>query len=104
MPPSPRHTGPRRGEPKGFCFVEYSSVDEAAAAVEALHGRKLFGRPLRVRFQNERAAVAVAADFGPSEPASSTDIPSAEPPSALASVDEAALERRVAELKKKLAK
>lgn len=33
-----------------FCFVEYSNVDDAAKAIRALHGRKLYGRPLRVRF------------------------------------------------------
>ncbi|CAM9608815.1 unnamed protein product, partial [Laminaria digitata] len=42
--------GPRRGEPRGFCFVEYSNVEDAAKAIRALHGRKLYGRPLRVRF------------------------------------------------------
>ncbi|CAM9135331.1 unnamed protein product [Ectocarpus sp. 6 AP-2014] len=42
--------GPRLGEPRGFCFVEYSNVDDAAKAIRALHGRKLYGRPLRVRF------------------------------------------------------
>ncbi|CAM9097969.1 unnamed protein product, partial [Ascophyllum nodosum] len=44
------HVGPRRGEPRGFCFVEYSNVDEATKAIRALHGRKLYGRPLRVRY------------------------------------------------------
>ncbi|CAM9480351.1 unnamed protein product [Pylaiella littoralis] len=42
--------GPRRGEPRGFCFVEYSNCEDAAKAIRALHGRKLYGRPLRVRF------------------------------------------------------
>ncbi|CAM9503171.1 unnamed protein product, partial [Sphacelaria rigidula] len=43
-------TGPRRGEPRGFCFVEYSNAEDAGKAIRALHGRKLYGRPLRVRF------------------------------------------------------
>lgn len=30
--------------------MEYSNVDDAAKAIRALHGRKLYGRPLRVRF------------------------------------------------------
>ncbi|CAN0159254.1 unnamed protein product, partial [Hapterophycus canaliculatus] len=33
-----------------FCFVEYSNTQDAAKAIRALHGRKLYGRPLRVRF------------------------------------------------------
>lgn len=33
-----------------FCFVEYSNSEDAAKAIRALHGRKLYGRPLRVRF------------------------------------------------------
>lgn len=32
----PRHSQTR--EPRGFCFVEYSTTEEAAAAVKALHG------------------------------------------------------------------
>lgn len=37
-------------ETSSFCFVEYSNVEDAAKAIRALHGRKLYGRPLRVRF------------------------------------------------------
>ena len=30
--------------------MEYSNAEDAAKAIRALHGRKLYGRPLRVRF------------------------------------------------------
>lgn len=30
--------------------MEYSNTQDAAKAIRALHGRKLYGRPLRVRF------------------------------------------------------
>ncbi|CAM9975387.1 unnamed protein product, partial [Phaeothamnion confervicola] len=42
--------GPHRGRSRGFCFVEYTSMAEAAAAIDALDGRRLCGRTLRVRY------------------------------------------------------
>ena len=30
--------------------MEYSNVEDGAKAIKALHGRKLYGRPLRVRY------------------------------------------------------
>ena len=36
------------GQSKGFGFVEMSSDDEAAAAIEALNGQEHGGRPLTV--------------------------------------------------------
>lgn len=30
--------------------MEYSNVEDGAKAIRALHGRKLYGRPLRVRY------------------------------------------------------
>ncbi|KAL6071193.1 RNA-binding protein RbpA [Balamuthia mandrillaris] len=54
--------GPRRGEPRGFCFVEMSTKEEAEAAMQALNGKVLQGRPLAIRFvvtkQEEEAAAA----------------------------------------------
>ena len=36
------------GRSKGFGFVEMSSVDEAKAAIEAMNGSEVGGRPLTV--------------------------------------------------------
>jgi len=41
------------GRPRGFAFVEMSSAQEAASAIEQLNGRELGGRTLNV---NEAAA------------------------------------------------
>ena len=46
--------GPRRGEPRGYCFVEYKTRDEAVRAKSSLDGKLLLGRPLRVRFSEEK--------------------------------------------------
>jgi hypothetical protein len=47
--------GPRRGEPRGYCFVEYSKREEAVRAKNALDGNRLCGRSLSVRFVEEKA-------------------------------------------------
>ena len=45
------HThGPRRGEPRGYCFVEYQTRTEAEKAVQVMNGKLLHGRNLMVRF------------------------------------------------------
>ncbi len=36
------------GRPRGFAFVEMPDATEAHAAIEALHGSSLLGRPLTV--------------------------------------------------------
>jgi len=36
------------GRMRGFAFVEFESEDDAAKAIEALDGKELAGRPLRV--------------------------------------------------------
>ena len=53
-------SGPRRGEPRGFSFVEFATRAQALAAKSALDGKPLLGRPLRVRFEQARVAVADA--------------------------------------------
>ncbi|KAL3678619.1 hypothetical protein R1sor_021575 [Riccia sorocarpa] len=51
------HThGPRRGEPRGFAFVEYCKREDAESAKASMNGRLAFGRPLVVRFVDEKAA------------------------------------------------
>ncbi|CAI7813429.1 unnamed protein product [Closterium sp. NIES-53] len=49
------HTyGPKRGEPRGYAFVEYSKREEAELARSKMNGRTVFGRPLVVRFVDEK--------------------------------------------------
>jgi RNA recognition motif-containing protein len=42
------------GRPRGFAFVEMSTDAQALAAIDALHGRQLGGRPLNVTEARER--------------------------------------------------
>ncbi|KAI4373105.1 hypothetical protein MLD38_011267 [Melastoma candidum] len=51
------HTrGPKRGEPRGFAFVQYSNKEEAMLAKEKMHGRLACGRPLIVHLASEKDA------------------------------------------------
>ncbi|MCD7463948.1 hypothetical protein HAX54_051760 [Datura stramonium] len=48
------HTrGPKRGEPRGYAFVQFSTKEEAVLAKEKMHGRLVCGRPLVVRLASE---------------------------------------------------
>ncbi|GHJ85300.1 hypothetical protein NliqN6_1702 [Naganishia liquefaciens] len=51
-------TGPLKGKPRGYAFVEYSTKEEAAKAVAKLHDRSLRGRKLAVSY-----AAAVNPDY-----------------------------------------
>lgn len=42
------------GRPRGFAFAEFSTDEEAQAAIEALNGVELDGRPLTVNEARER--------------------------------------------------
>ncbi|CAI0546522.1 unnamed protein product [Linum tenue] len=70
------HTrGPRRGEPRGFAFIQFSSketqnfliptvkvsMQEAKLAKEKMHGRLACGRPLVVRISSDRSLEEAAA-------------------------------------------
>jgi cold-inducible RNA-binding protein len=57
--PSDRATG----RPRGFAFVEYSSPEEAAAAIEQFDGQDLDGRPLKVNEAEERRRPPVSPHF-----------------------------------------
>ncbi|XP_031378584.1 probable RNA-binding protein 18 isoform X1 [Punica granatum] len=49
------HTrGPKRGEPRGYAFIQYSTKEEAQLAKEKMHGRLACGRPLVVRLASEK--------------------------------------------------
>ena len=42
------------GKPRGFAFVEFSSDDEAARAIQQLNGAELGGRTLKVNAADDR--------------------------------------------------
>lgn len=44
-------TGPHRGKPRGFAFVDYSSEVDAESALNAVDGKVVGGRKLIVRFR-----------------------------------------------------
>ncbi|KAK6121878.1 hypothetical protein DH2020_044393 [Rehmannia glutinosa] len=57
------HTrGPKRGEPRGYAFVQFSSKEEAIRAKEKMHGRMACGRPLVVRLASEKYPLEVLAN------------------------------------------
>ncbi|KAK5782636.1 putative RNA-binding 18 [Gossypium arboreum] len=56
------HTrGPKRGEPRGFAFIQYSTKEEAKLAKEKMHGRLACGRPLMVHLASEKYLEEAAA-------------------------------------------
>ncbi|ODV66362.1 RNA-binding domain-containing protein [Hyphopichia burtonii NRRL Y-1933] len=59
-------THPDTEQPKGFGYVQYSSVDEAKAALEALNGEYIEGRACRLDFSTpkERPAGGNRGGFG----------------------------------------
>ena len=48
-------TDPESGRPKGFGYVQFSSVEEARAAFNELNGAEIDGRPVRLDFSTPRA-------------------------------------------------
>eukprot|EP00249_Psilotum_nudum_P005895 c19307_g1_i2 orf=344-742(-) len=55
------HThGPKRGEPRGFAFVEFNKREEAERAKENMNGKLAFGRPLVVRFVDEKVFMSTS--------------------------------------------
>ena len=48
--PTDRETG----RPRGFAFVRFASEEQAAKAVEEVHGREVGGRPLRLDIAEDR--------------------------------------------------
>ena len=51
------------GSPRGFAFVEMSTGEQAAAALEKLNGFALRGRPIRVDAATERPVGARSGGF-----------------------------------------
>ncbi|CAL5367346.1 unnamed protein product [Camellia sinensis] len=55
------HTrGPKRGEPRGFAFIQFSTREEAELAKEKMNGKLVCGRPLVVRLASEKYLVETA--------------------------------------------
>ncbi|KAI3475497.1 hypothetical protein L1887_63121 [Cichorium endivia] len=48
-------SGPQRGQPRGYAFVEYAHADEALRALAATHGKTLRGRRIAVSFASKTA-------------------------------------------------
>lgn len=42
------------GRPRGFAFVEMATSEDASAAISALDGQELLGRPLRVNEAHDK--------------------------------------------------
>ena len=42
------------GRPRGFAFVEMANADDMNAAIQALDGQELHGRPLRVNEAHDK--------------------------------------------------
>lgn len=53
------------GRPRGFAFVEFSSNDEAEAAIEKFNEHELGGRKLRVNAAEDRPRRAPSPSFSP---------------------------------------
>src|SRR5262245_2546348 len=58
--PSDRETG----RPRGFAFVDMGSEGDAKAAIAAMDGKELDGRPLKVNEAREREAGGGGRGFG----------------------------------------
>ncbi|KAI3985537.1 hypothetical protein MKX01_033851 [Papaver californicum] len=55
------HTrGPKRGEPRGFAFIQFSTKEEAQLAKQKMNGRLACGRPLVVRYASEKYFLEVS--------------------------------------------
>ena len=50
-------TGPKRGQPRGYCFVEYDTREEAERARLKTNGLRLFGKSLVCHFAEEKVQV-----------------------------------------------
>ncbi|XP_066387512.1 uncharacterized protein [Miscanthus floridulus] len=52
------HThGPKRGEPQGYAFVQYTTKEEAQLAKEKMNGKLVCGRPMVVHLASEKSSL-----------------------------------------------
>ncbi|GAA5836754.1 hypothetical protein JCM9279_007651 [Rhodotorula babjevae] len=98
-------TGPQKGKPRGYAFVEYSSPEEAKRAQQALHDRLFRGRKMMVSFASEQQEVAPTAGTSRPRGPVSND---AQKPTAISllkggGVTKAPVNRKIAALEAKLA-
>ena len=49
--------GPKRGQPRGYCFVEYETREEAERARVKTNGLRVFGKSLVCHFAEEKVQV-----------------------------------------------
>lgn len=71
------HThGPKKGEPRGFCFVEYATKEAAQIAMRKMHGKQVLNRTLDVHFSDTqpRPQASKPNNFTPVIPADPTPI------------------------------
>lgn len=57
-------THPDSGQPKGFGYVEFESIDESKAAYEGMKGAPLGGRPMRLDYASQRSNDSPRGGFG----------------------------------------
>ncbi|KAG0287231.1 hypothetical protein BGZ97_007160, partial [Linnemannia gamsii] len=46
------YSGPKKGTPRGYCFLDYETSSQAAAAIKQMNRRSLKNRPLIVSLAN----------------------------------------------------
>ncbi|KAK3157003.1 hypothetical protein QOZ80_2AG0114920 [Eleusine coracana subsp. coracana] len=52
------HTrGPKRGEPRGYAFVQYTTKEEAQLAKEKMNGKLVRGRPIVVHLASDKCSL-----------------------------------------------
>ncbi|KAF9651021.1 RNA-binding domain-containing protein, partial [Thelephora ganbajun] len=57
-------TDKESGKPKGYGYIEFSAVDSAQKAIDAMNGKELDGRPIRLDFSQPRDLNAVGGGRG----------------------------------------
>lgn len=45
--------GPKKGQPRGYCFIDYAEKEHALRAIEEMSGKVVGGRQLVVNFTTE---------------------------------------------------
>ncbi|BGO94982.1 hypothetical protein NBRC10512_006832 [Rhodotorula toruloides] len=97
-------TGPNKGKPRGYAFVEYSMREEAQRAMQALHDKLFRGRKMVVSLASEQQDTTFLGTKKPRGPMSSD----AHKPTAISllkgtGVGKAPTNRKIAALEAKLA-
>lgn len=48
-----QNDGPNKGQPRGYCFLEYEKGEEALKAIKSLEGKEIKGRRMHVKYASE---------------------------------------------------